>query len=171
MSKLTRSRWFWAWDDEKEEKWLTEMANNGWHLKNVSFPGRYTFEQDAPRNMSYRLDFFTDRKRREDYLQIFADAGWEHVAQYGSWQYFRKEAGPGEEPEIFTDNESKVKKYQRVIAILVPLTPIWIIMINRLNRRPEIFFQAVTFIGFLIMLFYIYTMLMMLRRVSRLKRK
>ncbi|MCU0639649.1 MAG: DUF2812 domain-containing protein [Candidatus Krumholzibacteria bacterium] len=171
MATLTRFRWFWAWDDEKEEKWLTEMANNGWHLIKVQFPGRYTFGQGEPRNIFYRLDFFTDRKKREDYLQIFADAGWEHVAQYGSWQYFRKEGAPGEEPEIFTDNESKVKKYGRIIAILVPLTPIWIVMINRLSRRPEVFFQIVTIIGFLLMLLYIYTMLNMIRRVSRLKRK
>ena len=171
MANMTRVRWFWAWQDEKEEKWLTEMANNGWHLKNVRFPGRYAFEQGAPRNIFYRLDFFIDRKKREDYLQIFRDAGWEHVGEYGSWQYFRKEAAPGEEPEIFTDNESKVKKYGRIIAILVPLTPVWAIMIGRLNRRPEIFFQIVTFIGILVMLFYIYTMLNMIRRVSRLKRK
>ena len=171
MATLTKFRWFWAWDDEKEEKWLTEMANNGWHLKNVGFPGIYGFEQGAPRNVYYRLDFFTDRKKREEYLQIFGDAGWEHVGQYGSWQYFRKEAAPGEEPEIFTDNESKVKKYQRVIAVLVALSPMWIIMIGRLNRRPEIFFQVVTLIGILVMLVYIYAMLKMIRRVSRLKRK
>jgi len=26
-------RWFWVWDFEKEERWLNEMAAQGWALK------------------------------------------------------------------------------------------------------------------------------------------
>jgi hypothetical protein len=24
---ITKTKWFWAWQDEKEEAWLTEMAH------------------------------------------------------------------------------------------------------------------------------------------------
>ena len=36
----------------------------------------------------------------------------------GSWQYFRKEAKQGEAEEIYTDNESKIGKYKRVLFFL-----------------------------------------------------
>jgi hypothetical protein len=70
----------------------------------------YTFEKGEPRNNFYRLDFLSNYKDKENYLQLFEDAGWSHVGEYGSWQYFRKTALEGETPEIFTDNESKIKK-------------------------------------------------------------
>ena len=56
MTTLKKFRWFWAWDDEKEEQWLREMAQKGWHLLSVSIPGNYTFEQGAPKGYVYRLD-------------------------------------------------------------------------------------------------------------------
>lgn len=30
-------RTFLAWQEEKEEKWLREMSNKGWHLSRVGF--------------------------------------------------------------------------------------------------------------------------------------
>ncbi len=32
-------KWFWAWNDEKEEQWLTAMAQQGWHLQSPGFLG------------------------------------------------------------------------------------------------------------------------------------
>ena len=68
-------------------------------------------------------------KDRAAYLQLFHDAGWEHLGNMSAWEYFRKEARPGEEPEIFTDPESKIQKYQRVLRFLVIFFPI-IVIIN-----------------------------------------
>ncbi len=162
-------RWFWAWDDEKEEAWLRGMAQQGWHLQAVTFPGRYHFEQGTPRDDVYRLDFFTEHRDKAAYLQLFHDAGWEHVEEYGSWEYFRKEAVNGEAPEIFTDPESKIKKYQRLLLVLAATFPIWSITINRLNEREGLFFQAIAFMGFLLILFYIYAIMMLLRRINQLR--
>ena len=39
-------RLFSAWNDAKEERWLEEMAQTGWHL--VSGPIVYCFEEGAP---------------------------------------------------------------------------------------------------------------------------
>jgi len=29
MTTMKQFHWFWAWDDEKEENWLREMAQKG----------------------------------------------------------------------------------------------------------------------------------------------
>jgi hypothetical protein len=171
MTSMTKFRWFWAWNDDKEEAWLREMAQNGWHLTQVGFPNMYSFEQRAPRDVAYRLDFFTGTKDKSGYLTLFSDAGWEHVGEYGSWQYFRKEVVNGEAPEIFSDNESKIRKYQRVILVLAFVMCILAaITSNSLNNMEGLFFEIVTFIWFLIILLLGYGIVMLLRRIRQLKR-
>ena len=76
-------RWFWAWNDEQEEAWLKEQARDGWHLVTPGVFGRYTFERGVPRNDVYRLDYKTTGKDMEEYLQLFSDAGWEHLGYMG----------------------------------------------------------------------------------------
>ncbi len=49
---------------------------------------------------------------------MFRDAGWEYIGEMSTWQYFRKEAKHEEINEIFTDVESKVAKYKRVLTYL-----------------------------------------------------
>ena len=46
--------WF-VWDYDKEERWLNEMASNGWALVDVGFC-RYTFERSEPGEYSIRLE-------------------------------------------------------------------------------------------------------------------
>ena len=92
MTETTRRfHWFWAWQEEKETAWLEQMSREGWHLEAYTF-GWYRFRRGEPREYLYRLDFDPDAsKRRDEYLAIFRDAGWEHVLSWGSWQYFRAE--------------------------------------------------------------------------------
>ncbi len=163
-------KFFFAWDDEKEEAWLHEMALAGWKLISVIFPGFYTFEQAAPANTIYRLDFNTDSRNYPTYLRLFEDAGWEHVLAYGSWHYFRITAPAGEAPEIFSDNTSKIAKYQRVMLILVVILPLFISIGNDLYRSEVLFIQILAVIRFAFVLLYIYAMLMLIRRISQLKR-
>jgi len=116
---ITKFKWFWAWQDEAEENWLEKMSQSGYHLSSVSIPGVYTFSVAEPRNYVYRLDYRTFRKKdKGEYLQLFQDAGWEHIGEMSAWQYFRKEAKPTERAEIFTDVESKIAKYKRVLTYL-----------------------------------------------------
>lgn len=44
----TLHRNFWVWEFEKEERWLNEMAQEGWALQNAGFC-TYTFEKDGTR--------------------------------------------------------------------------------------------------------------------------
>ena len=169
-------RWFWAWNDEKEEQWLTEMAQQGWHLLSPGVFGVYTFERGTPRNVVYRLDFKTVGKDMEDYLQLFADDGWEHLGAMGGWQYFRKESIEGEVPEIYTDNASKIQKYQRVLLFLVILLPVYMFSIINLRMPDNLDGALAGFVGglsvvvSLFMLFYIYALIRIFRRILELKK-
>ncbi len=36
--KKTIHRWWWAWNFDKEEQWLNEMAMEGWALYDTGLP-------------------------------------------------------------------------------------------------------------------------------------
>jgi len=59
-SLIVKRKWFWAWQDEKEEQWLNAMSKQGYHLISPGSFGRYEFEQGEPKNYVYRLDFMSD---------------------------------------------------------------------------------------------------------------
>ena len=174
MTIISKFKWFWAWDDEKEELWLHEMAKQGLHLQSVSVPGFYEFETGEPRDDYYRMDFITDRKEYQNYLQLFRDAGWEHIGEMGGWQYFRTGAKGNTIPEIYTDKDSKAQKYQRLIAILVVFLPIFITLttspIDTSSGFAGLYFAGKV-IGAFLMILYIAAMIKIFQRVQRLKAK
>jgi hypothetical protein len=109
---------FMAWNDEKEERWLSEQERSGWHLKVVRCFG-YTLERATPADVAYRLDVGPSaRHDREEYFGLFRDAGWEHVGTRGLWHIFRKPVVNGQVPEIYTDPESRLAKYRRLMALM-----------------------------------------------------
>jgi hypothetical protein len=170
----TKLRWFWAWQDDREEEWLGAMSREGWHLADVGFPGLYRFRKGEPVHDVYRLDFQTSRmKDREAYLQLFRDAGWEHVGSMSAWEYFRKEALPGEEPEIFTDPESKIQKYRRVLQFIVIFFPILFILFSTSwARLPErgIFGSALAFLTVALLALYAFGAAGILLRIRQLEK-
>ena len=174
MTTNTKFKWFWAWQDEKEELWLHEMAKQGLHFQSVSSLGFYKFEAGEPRNDYYRMDFIIDRKDYEEYLQLFKDAGWEHLGEMGGWQYFRTRAERNAIPEIYTDKDSKAQKYQRLIIILTIFLPIFVTMgtrqIDPTSRFSELYLAGKFLINIL-MLIYAYAMIMIFRRIQQLKNK
>jgi hypothetical protein len=120
--RKTVVRILWAWNDEKEELWLGEQEKAGWRLARI-LPWGYTFARSAPADMAYRVDFGPGRRNdRSEYFGLFRDAGWEHVGERGLWQFFRKPVVGAEVPEIFTDTESRIAKYRRLLAFLGVLT-------------------------------------------------
>jgi hypothetical protein len=170
MTTLKKFRWIWGWDDEKEETWLREMAGRGWHLGAGSFPPYYVFEQGEPRDVVYRIDYRTTRKDKAHYLQLFRDAGWEHLMEHLGWQYFRQTATDGASPEIFSDNESKVQKYERLLMLLVVLLPLYIPFVLLDSSRLWVALTATAFmilyVGFVA---FAFTSLMM--RIKQLKKR
>ncbi len=113
---IKRARWFWPWQDAKEEAWLESMAQGGWLLKSVGLPCVYMFERSEPTAYTYRLDYMpADKAQWDEYRQIFDDAGWEYIGEMPNWRYWRKQVAVGETAEIFTDTESKIRKYRRML--------------------------------------------------------
>lgn len=112
--RKTVVRLFWPWNDDKEERWLEQMARQGWHL--ASGPIFYTFDKGSPAEMRYRVDY-PPRKRQglDEYVRLCRDAGWERVFAYAGSQYFRTSLPDA--PDIYTDTESRISKYKRVFVI------------------------------------------------------
>ena len=169
---VKKFKWFWAWQDEKEEDWLREMSNNGYHLKRPGFFGSYEFDLGEPTDYIYRLDFnASSNNNLENYLQLFEDAGWDYLGNLGGWQYFRIQAIRGERPEIYSDNESKILKYQRLIASLTLFFPIYLIDLVILSKYDSVFMDVLlTFFTIVIILFAV-GIYFLLRRIGQLKKK
>jgi hypothetical protein len=111
----------WAWEDDREEEWLSEMSRQGWHLYDTA-PCVYYFQRGKPLNVTYRLDYkLTVQKDYQEYLRLFKDAGWELVDVMANWHYFRIQPGNDRRPELYNDNRSKVEKYRRLLWTILPI--------------------------------------------------
>lgn len=101
---------FFAWQENREAAWLSNMSADGWHLSSVGFLN-YTFTKGAPEEYVYQFDFITLRKKDEpDYFQVYSDAGWEMVGKLGGWYYYRKARSAGGSTVIYSDSDSLEKK-------------------------------------------------------------
>ena len=128
------------------------------------------------------MDYMLMKKdKMDEYLQIFRDAGWEYVGEMSNWRYWRKQVVTDETPEIFTDNESKIRKYQRLLAymafFLVFLTFIGTNMFMNGAWRDEYNFPLVNAIYLFAMLcyaviipIYVVVVVKLLQRISQLKK-
>ncbi len=114
-------KWWWAWQDREHEEWLAEQSRQGLHLCSMDSLGLlHRFKRGAPADYVYRWDFRISGGKG-DYRQLFRDAGWELVGEVaGSWMCWRKQAGPGTQPEIFTDRASQAAKYRNLLLTIVP---------------------------------------------------
>ena len=134
---VTKFKWFWGWQDDKQEAWLEAMSRRGLHLKRIRAFGRYVFELGEPKNFIYRLDFDQKSGQDSEYFNLIEEAGWVRIAQVLGWQYWRKETAEGKSAEIFTDNESKIRKYRRLLASwMVPSPAIMVIVLGMFKRFP-----------------------------------
>ncbi|WP_226578264.1 DUF2812 domain-containing protein [Halobacillus litoralis] len=115
-------RLFFAWQDQAEEKWLTEMAEQGLLFSKFQF-GLYTFHRSEPVGYVYKLDYKASSDHDlEEYITLFEDAGWEHVDRFHGWHYFRKmKSASEEEPEIYSDRSSESQKYKSLVNFLIPI--------------------------------------------------
>ncbi|NMB55912.1 MAG: DUF2812 domain-containing protein [Leptolinea sp.] len=162
-------RWFWIWEDDREENWLEEMSRQGNHMQQVVFPGVYTFEKGPRREYVYRLDYLSGQKT-EEYLTLFRDAGWTYLGRLNSWQYFRKEVKNAEKPEIFTDNESKIEKYRRIISLLAALLPLMVVnLINCGGRADQPVWLVLTIFFAVFLVVFLYGLWRLFHRMNQIK--
>ena len=121
MRKVIK-KWFWAWDFEKEEKWLNEMSAKGLALVDYTFC-RYSFEECEPGEYSFKIQYLENKPSHpesEQYIRFMEETGAEQIASYINWVYFRKKTAEGPF-EIFSDYESKIKQFILIKKLLIPL--------------------------------------------------
>lgn len=172
-STITKFKFFWPDQDLEQEQWLREMARQGLHLKSVNILSRWTFVQGAPADVTYRVDFNAQRDG-SDFHQLFRDAGWEYAAACTGWQYWRRATVQGQAPEIFTDSDSKMGKFRRLLLLLsvgllaqLPLLARLVLMPNDHASTPVPFLVEaliITALGSLLLL-YAWTALRLFRRI------
>ena len=170
---ITKTKWFWAQQDEKEEAWLSEMAKQGLHLDNVPFPGNYHFKNSKAANFVYQLDYQALKtKDKDSCLQLFSDAGWEQIGEMVGWMYFRYKVTQGEVPEVYSNLESKIGKYERVMLQLVIILPIMLLLMNNLSAvdSPGPFFMILEGLSAVLMLLFTFGMIQLFIRINKLKK-
>ena len=129
---MTKYRWFWVWDFEKEERWLNEMAANGWTLVEVGYCS-YTFEKTDDNEYTVRLEM---HPFDEDYISFMEQTGAEYIGRVLQWIYFRKKSELGRF-DIFSDLDSRISHLSKIhkMILMFGLANLIIGIANLLSSR------------------------------------
>lgn len=113
---------FWVWEFEKEERWLNDMAAQGWVLSKVGFC-TYTFEQAKRGEYTLRLELLdegTGTEAGKAYIDFVESTGAEYIGFVARWVYFRKRTSEGAF-DLFSDIDSRIAHVRRILNLLVIL--------------------------------------------------
>lgn len=122
---VIKYRWFWAWNYDKEEKWLNEMSEKGLQLTEVKMI-RYKFEEGKVNEYTYRiemLDEVPNSEKSRDYIRFLEETGVEMIGKYIRWVYLRKKKSEGDF-DLFSDLDSRISHLTRILYFLAVLIPI-----------------------------------------------
>lgn len=73
---------FWSYDVEATQKWLSEMAANGYHLQELGWGSVFVFAVKEPQNIRYYIDY---KSTEGELSATLSSAGWSRVLQIGNW--------------------------------------------------------------------------------------
>ncbi|MFJ7952104.1 DUF2812 domain-containing protein [Lysinibacillus sp. NPDC096418] len=118
-------------DHEKEEKWVNDMAEQGWHLKKF-WPFVHVFEKGNPGEYIYRNEMVMTRKK--DYIEFLETMNLEHVHRFGFWSYFRKKRIDGPF-DIYSDSTDKIRYLSKINSFFIPacILNIFVVIMNLVN--------------------------------------
>jgi hypothetical protein len=172
----TMHKLFFAWDFEKEEAWLNEMSAKGLQLVSVGFC-KYQFEEGERGEYTYRLELLENLPSNPEsvsYIRFLEETGVEHIGSVLRWVYFRKKAADGKF-EIYSDIDSRIRHYRRILLIFFAVTPINIMNIfNTLNSylvRDLPVYLVYFVLSSVIVLLLSYGILKMIWKIHRLKKE
>ncbi|MBR5093962.1 MAG: DUF2812 domain-containing protein [Oscillospiraceae bacterium] len=112
--RKTVYKWFWAWDFEKEERWLNEMSMQGWALVEVGF-ARFEFERCEPGEYIVRVEM---RPADAEYEAFLEEIGAEKIDRMLQWVYYRRRAEEGPF-DLFSDIDSRIAHMDRIGKMLL----------------------------------------------------
>lgn len=105
----TMHKWFWVWEFEKEERWLNEMAQEGWALTCGGFC-TYVFEKTEPGEYIIRVETLDNSSDFENFME---ELGAESVGRCFRWGYFRRKSELGEF-DMFSDIDSRIAHLDKI---------------------------------------------------------
>lgn len=120
--RQTIRKLFWAWEYDKEEKWLNSMAAQGKALVNARYC-TYEFEDSVPGEYAVCLEMLENSPASiegQQYIEFVESTGAEYVGKVMKWVYFRKKRTLGEF-ELHGDNATRVRHLKGIINLLWPL--------------------------------------------------
>ena len=123
--RTTIRKWFWAWEFDKEDRWLNDMAAKGKALVSARYT-TYEFEDSAPGEYAIRLEMLEHdpaSAEGQQYISFVEETGAEYIGRVMKWVYFRKKTADGPF-ELHSDNKTRMKHLKRIIALLRPLAVI-----------------------------------------------
>jgi len=167
-----------AWQDDREEKWLEQQAAAGWHLQEVA-PFVYTFRRGELARVIYRLDYkLTIDKDYQEYREIFQSCGWELVTTMANWHYYRVSADNEAVPEIYSNNHSRAQKYRRLLTVIIPAFVIFFVVLSPTKNR-SLFTAGSGWLGTvygiagilqtIILLFFVYAIVKIVLKIRKLE--
>ena len=115
-------KWFWAWEFDKEEQWLCDMAARGKALISARY-ATYEFEDSQPGEYAVRLEMLEHSPTSpegQQYIEFVESTGAEYVGRVMKWVYFRKRTADGPF-ELHGDNATRLKHIRGIINLLRPL--------------------------------------------------
>jgi hypothetical protein len=117
METKKQFKWFSIVEYEKEQDYLRDMHKAGWKFLQVKSFGMYYFEKCDAQDVVYQLDYNKEGlAQKAEYVQMFADCGWEYIQDYAGYSYFRKPVSEdGMADEIFCDEDSRLQMMERVL--------------------------------------------------------
>ena len=124
METKKEFKYFTIFNHKDEEQYLRKQHNAGWKFIKVTGFGVYHFEKCQPEDVVYQLDYNQESANNEgEYIQMFADCGWDYIQEYAGYSYFRKAvSGMNGDEEIFCDDSSRLAMMERVYkGRLLPL--------------------------------------------------
>ncbi|MBR4081900.1 MAG: DUF2812 domain-containing protein [Clostridia bacterium] len=110
--KIVR-KWIWAWDFDKEERWLNQMAAAGWVLDRVGYC-KYEFVKGEPDEYTVRLEMHDPDPA---YIEFMKETGVEYIGRVMQWIYFRKKIADGPF-ELFTDTDARIEHLTKIANLL-----------------------------------------------------
>ncbi len=168
---MKKIKWFWVWDDEKEEAWLREMALGGFLLEAIYPPCIYIFKSIPPKDVCFRMDFWNQSGQGlEKYLQPRTEAGWAFISKLNGWHYFCKPAEDGKMPLFADIDQNKAQKFQRLMTFLVGFLPVmllWFPIID--NRLSSPLYELLGAVFIISLLFFIFATYKIYRRINQLR--
>lgn len=165
---------FFAWQDEQEEKWLQEMAADGWMLDKVA-PYTYSFKKGDPRKVVYRLDFKNNLDQDyQEYLDIFKDSGWQLLTTFTGWHYFTIQCRSAVTPEIYNSARTRAQKYRRTFYLSLPMfllimSPIYTLINTQKEATHPLLHFGFTFLFIGIVLYGIFGTMRMWVKIRQLE--